>query len=82
MICTMSASPWLMQSRLASLLRQFGVFVGGGALRRHKRGRPDTWLYRHLQWWIALRHPAFAPYTGGRSLVTRSGCWTARRSAP
>ena len=59
-----------------------GVFVGGGALRRHKRGRPDTWLYRHLQWWIALRHPAFAPYTGGRSLVTRSGCWTARRSAP
>jgi conjugative transfer region protein (TIGR03750 family) len=27
-----------------------GVFVGGGLLRRWKRGRPDTWLYRQLQW--------------------------------
>ena len=30
-----------------------GGFVGGGILRRQKRGRPDTWLYRHLQWWLA-----------------------------
>ena len=27
-----------------------GVFVGGGFLRAQKRGRPDTWLYRQLQW--------------------------------
>src|SRR5690349_6841487 len=23
-----------------------GLFFGGGLLRRHKRGRPETWLYR------------------------------------
>lgn len=57
-----------------------GVFVGGGVLRRQKRRRPDTWLYRQIQWWIALRHPTFAPYVGGDSLVTRSGYWTTRRS--
>jgi hypothetical protein len=32
-----------------------GVFVGGGFLRAQKRGRPDTWLYRRLQWRLALR---------------------------
>ena len=30
-----------------------GVFVGGGFLRAQKRGRPDTWLYRQLQWRLA-----------------------------
>src|SRR5689334_21723126 len=28
-----------------------GVFAGGELVRRHKRGRPDTWLFRQLQWW-------------------------------
>lgn len=32
-----------------------GVFVGGGLLRRKKRGRPDIWLYRQMQWRLALR---------------------------
>ncbi|HZF83480.1 MAG TPA: DUF3487 family protein, partial [Burkholderiaceae bacterium] len=50
------------------------------ALRRLKRGRPETWLYRHMQWWIALRLPLLAPFVGGHVLVTRSGCWTTRRS--
>jgi conjugative transfer region protein (TIGR03750 family) len=59
-----------------------GVFAGGGTLRRRKRGRPDVWLYRQIQWWIALHHPSLAPYTGGTSLVTRSGYWTTRRVAP
>lgn len=57
-----------------------GIFVGGGFLRRQKRGRPDTWLYRHLQWRLALRHPALGDYLGGQALVTRSGYWTTRRS--
>ena len=48
-----------------------GVFAGGSALRRRKRGRPDTWLYRQLQWRIALGYPLFSPYVGGGSLVTR-----------
>jgi conjugative transfer region protein (TIGR03750 family) len=57
-----------------------GVFLGGGFLRRSKRGRPDTWLYRHLQWRLALRYPVLAAHVGGRGLVTRSGWWTTRRS--
>ena len=59
-----------------------GVFVGGGLLRRMKRRRPDTWLYRQIQWRVALRHPLFASYVGGDALITRSGYWTTRRSAP
>ncbi|HIE4272008.1 TPA: TIGR03750 family conjugal transfer protein [Pseudomonas aeruginosa] len=57
-----------------------GIFIGGGALRRLKRGRPETWLYRQLQWWIALNLPALAPFTDGHQLVTRSGYWSTRRS--
>ena len=59
-----------------------GVFVGGNTLRRHKRGRPDTWLYRELQWRMALRYPGIASLVGGADLVTRSGYWTTRRSSP
>ena len=57
-----------------------GVFIGGGAVRRIKRGRPEVWLYRHLQWWLATHLPLLAPFVGGHSLVTRSGYWTTRRS--
>ncbi|VFR27505.1 FIG01210734: hypothetical protein [plant metagenome] len=57
----------------------FGVFVGGGMLRRQKRGRPDTWLYRHLQWWIASRYPLLAGWVGGHVLIMRSGFWSNRR---
>jgi conjugative transfer region protein (TIGR03750 family) len=56
------------------------VFVGGGLLRRHKRGRPDTWLYRQLQWRLAVRHPLVADWLGGQGLITRSGYWATRRS--
>ncbi|EWH28555.1 TIGR03750 family conjugal transfer protein [Pseudomonas aeruginosa] len=57
-----------------------GIFIGGGALRRLKRGRPETWLYRQLQWWIALNLPPLATFTDGHRLVTRSGYWSTRRS--
>lgn len=57
-----------------------GVFVGGGFLRAQKRGRPDTWLYRQLQWRLALRHPALVALLGGQRLITRSGYWTTRRN--
>jgi len=59
-----------------------GVFLGGGFLRRQKRGRPDTWLYRQLQWHLALRYPALAKYLGNGELITRSGWWTTRRQRP
>jgi integrating conjugative element protein (TIGR03746 family) len=29
-----------------------------------QRGRPDTWLYRQLQWRIATRHPLMAGWVG------------------
>lgn len=57
-----------------------GVFVGGGFLRAQKRGRPETWLYRQLQWRLALRYPALAAHLGGRRLITRSGYWTVHRT--
>lgn len=59
-----------------------GVFVGGGVLRRQKRGRPDVWLYRQLQWRIARHHSVLAPFAGADSLITRSGWWTTRRTRP
>ena len=59
-----------------------GVFVGGGVLRRHKRGRPDTWLYRHIQWRVRRRLPALSGYVGASELIDRSGYWTTRRGAP
>ncbi|MDR3221169.1 MAG: TIGR03750 family conjugal transfer protein [Candidatus Accumulibacter sp.] len=55
-----------------------GVFAGGGFLRRQKRGRPETWLYRQLEWRLA-RHPTLAVHLDGRGLITRSGDWTTRR---
>jgi len=58
-----------------------GVFVGGGFLRSQKRGRPDTWLYRQLQWRLTLRYPALAAHLGGCRLITRTGQWSTRRTA-
>ena len=57
-----------------------GVFIGGGILRRLKRGRPDTWLYRQLRWRIATGHPLMAGWVGGHVLISRSGFWSTRRS--
>lgn len=58
-----------------------GIFVGGGMLRRLKRGRPETWLYRQMQWRLATL-PPYDRWTGGASLITRSGVWSVRRSLP
>ena len=57
-----------------------GIFPGGGVLRRQKRGRPETWLYRQLQWWVRRRVPALSAYVGGSEFITRSGYWTTRRT--
>ena len=56
-----------------------GVFVGGGMLRRQKRGRPDTWLYRQIQWRITYHSPMLGSLLGGDALIRRSGCWEVRR---
>lgn len=57
-----------------------GIFFGGSVLRRQKRGRPETWLYRQLQWRFRRRAPAFSVYLGGSDLITRSGYWATRRT--
>ena len=57
-----------------------GLFLGGKALRRLKRGRPQTWLYRQMQWHVRQRVPALVAWIGGSELISRSGYWTARRS--
>lgn len=51
------------------------IFFGSAALRRAKRGKPETWLYRNIQWGIARRF--------GVQILSpvniRSGVWSARR---
>jgi conjugative transfer region protein (TIGR03750 family) len=56
-----------------------GLFIVGGLLRRHKRGKPETWLYRQLQWQIAKNCPALACQLGAGSLINRTGFWAVRR---
>lgn len=56
-----------------------GVFIGGGILRRLKRGRPETWLHRQLQWRLAQNYPALAARLGGAQLIMRTGYWSTHR---
>ena len=51
------------------------LFTGGTLLRRAKRARPETWLYRKLEWIIASRWRL-----GRGSWILHSGAWTVRRS--
>lgn len=57
-----------------------GIFVGGTLLRRQKRGRPDTWLYRQWQWWLRGHAPFLARWIGAQALIMRSGAWTVHRT--
>ncbi len=51
------------------------LFASGTLLRRAKRARPETWLYRKLEWILADRW-----HLGRGSLIFHSGAWTVRRS--
>ncbi len=51
------------------------LFAGGTLLRRAKRARPETWLYRKLEWILVSRWRL----SRGR-LILHSGAWTVRRS--
>ncbi|WP_095101764.1 TIGR03750 family conjugal transfer protein [Pseudomonas sp. Irchel 3A5] len=57
-----------------------GIFFGGKFLRRLKRGKPQTWLYREMHWQISTRWPVWKAWAGGTDLLTRSGVWSTRRS--
>ena len=51
------------------------LLVSGTLLRRAKRARPETWLYRNLLWQLAIRW-----HIGREALVIHSGPWTVRRT--
>ncbi|RMT95166.1 hypothetical protein ALP39_200313 [Pseudomonas marginalis pv. marginalis] len=53
-----------------------GLTVASRLLRRWKRGRPDTWLYRKIQLTLAQHFPTW----NNARLITRSGAWTCRRT--
>ena len=57
-----------------------GIFIGGGIVRRKKRGRPDTWVYRQIQWRVRLRLPALGGWLRANHLITRNGYWTTHRT--
>lgn len=59
-----------------------GVFFGGGLLRRHKRGRPETWLHRRLHWKLVQGYPWLTRRLAVAALLSRSGYWTTRRGGP
>lgn len=51
------------------------LFAGGDLLRRLRRGRPEAWLERQLQWVLA-GHGAGR----GHGLIRHVGTWSVRRS--
>ncbi|CAJ9898001.1 conjugative transfer region protein [Burkholderia pseudomallei] len=57
-----------------------GIFAGGTLVRRQKRGRPDTWLYRQWQWSLRIHVRFVSRWIGAQALIVRSGAWTVRRS--
>lgn len=57
-----------------------GVFFGGKFLRRLKRGKPQTWLYREMLWQSARRWPLLRQWSGCADLITYTGLWSTRRS--
>lgn len=59
-----------------------GIFGGGSIVRRKKRGRPETWLYRQAQWYLVRHYPILGRCLGGRHLINRSGGWEVRRHLP
>ncbi|RMO93513.1 hypothetical protein ALQ32_200158 [Pseudomonas syringae pv. tagetis] len=54
-----------------------GLAIASRILRRLKRGRPETWIYRKLQLVVATLGPTSF---NSANLVIRSGNWTCRRS--
>jgi len=74
---------WLVTGQLgllATAILLFGPFItlffGGALLRRLKRGKPDTWVYRLLQFKAQRRFGLVF----GQKLMLRSGYWTIVRT--
>ena len=67
---------WALIIGAAMLFAVLGLFLASRFLRRWKRGRPDTWLYRQMQLNIAR----FFPTWNKALLITRTGAWTCHRT--
>jgi conjugative transfer region protein (TIGR03750 family) len=73
---------WLLTGYIAMVLTVLTavcaavIFFGSDVLRRMKRQKPETWLYRRLQWQIAKNAGLSV---GSGQVTTRSGFWSVRR---
>ncbi|QLG94757.1 TIGR03750 family conjugal transfer protein [Pseudomonas yamanorum] len=67
---------WALIIAAAMLCAVLGLTLASRFLRRWKRGRPDTWLYRQMQLSIARYFPTWNKV----HLITRTGAWTCRRT--
>lgn len=55
------------------------IWFGGTIMRRLRRGRSTTWLYRNLHWRLAS---AGFPIGEGAALITNSTVYRIRRDTP
>lgn len=53
------------------------LWFGGTLMRRLRRGRPTSWIYRRLQWQLKKAGFPFVP--GGYELIQTSMRWRIRR---
>lgn len=67
---------WALIIAGAMLSAVLGLAIGSRVLRRMKRGRPDTWIYRQMQLALARHIPVWS----NARLITRAGAWTCHRS--
>lgn len=67
---------WALIIAGAMLGAVLGLGIASRVLRRMKRGRPDTWVYRQMQLALARHIPVWS----NARLITRTGAWTCHRS--
>lgn len=73
---------WLITGYLAMVVTVLAlvcaavIFFGSAILRRMKRGKPETWLYRRIQWQVAKKSGLSV---GSGSVSVRTGFWSVRR---
>lgn len=66
---------WALIIAATMLFAILGLTLASRFLRRWKRGRPDTWLYRQMQLNVARYFPTW----NKAHLITRTGAWTCHR---
>ncbi|AIN20024.1 TIGR03750 family conjugal transfer protein [Yersinia rochesterensis] len=67
---------WLAFPTVSLLMPLFTVFFGGRLMACFKRGKPENYLYRHVELWLSRQR------LGNPHLIHRSQRWALRRSTP